>query len=93
MAVQENQSPWNRAIDAYRVGDRRWITPITEDFYYDMLGVVPPVYCGKFWGVGEVWHYAAGGEPIYLWFGPKFEDGCRLATGSEIKKESQHAAA
>ncbi len=38
---QELVTNWARPEEAYDAGDRRWF-PTTEEFYYEMLEVLPP---------------------------------------------------
>ena len=86
MSTTTQENPWKIAEQMHREGNRAWL-PVAEDFWDEMLGVLPPIYCGKWWAVSEAWKHDAQGNEVLLWFRSKPECACRMATVAEIKKE------
>lgn len=81
---------WKTPEDAWRRGDRAWL-PCSEAFYDEMLGVLPPIYCGPCFAVSEAWRHDAQGRAVYLWFRHPTAAAfvCRMAREDEIKAELQ----
>ena len=84
---------WNEAKARYRHRDRSWI-PCSNDFYMDMLEVVPPRYpeaksrtFGWCFACGECWSHDAAGAEVYLCFRLKPQPACRMATMHELNTE------
>ncbi len=83
---------WKEAEEKYEQDNREWL-PCSEEFYDDMLGCMPPLYAGSFWGVCEAWGNNERGQPLYLFFRSKPQYACRIATVAEIKQESSQQCA
>jgi hypothetical protein len=76
---------WKKPEAEYTQGNRAWL-PCTETFWYEMLGVLPPLYVATVWGVSEAWKDNEQGQPLYLFF-RQDPYACRVATVAEIKAE------
>ena len=87
---------WTDAKTAYDQGRSTWI-PVDEDFFMEMLEVLPPIcfsfhpFLGTHFAVSEPWKHDDMGQPIYLFFRsgakPGSGRGCRMATIAEFDAE------
>ena len=83
---------WDDAKSAYDQGRSIWI-PVDEDFYLEMLEVLPPIcfafhpFLGTHFAVSEAWKHDDIGQPIYLFFRSKPTRGCRMASVAEFDNE------
>ena len=83
---------WLRAQAAHTAGDRSWL-PCTEEFYDDMLNVMPPLCFaytagyGTHFAVSEPWTHTPDDQGIYLCFRYHPAAACRMATLREFRSE------
>jgi len=60
----------------------------SEDFYWDNMNALPPIYAEGCWGMGEPLDHTAIGEVITLWFAGKPEKAfCMVGTHREALAE------
>ena len=84
----ETQTPWQIAEAMHNAENREWVD-VTREFYWESLEVLPPIYVGAWWGVGEPWKHDASNRPVFLFFRETPKHQCRYATVAEIKAEQQ----
>jgi hypothetical protein len=84
-------SLWKTYEEHYDQGNHSW-HPCTEEFYYDMLEVLPPVYFPRKtgWGlfaVSEAWKHDSNGKQVYLWLRSEPQFLCRMASEWDLTQE------
>ena len=85
---------WQELWDAMEANPDAWI-PTTENMYWEMLGVVPPIkMLGRNFLVGEADHHNADGRAVYACF-CTFGDSysARYLTVAEFMREHGHIPA
>lgn len=78
---------WHAPEEEYNKGNRNWL-PCTEEFYWEMLECMPPIYQGRCFGVIEAWKDGKDGQPVHLWFRSR-PFSCRCASRQEIMEEQK----